>query len=233
MKGNLVIRVLRRTARIGLRIALAVVGFSIALVAAFRWLDAPTSSFMTQARLRGTAVYRHWAPLEAISPHLRLAVIAAEDQRFPDHNGVDPHAVSAAIEEHMAGGELRGASTITQQTAKNLFLWPGRSFVRKGLEAWFAILIDGLWPKRRILEVYLNVAEFGEGIYGAHAASAVYFGKPPAKLTEAEAALLAAVLPNPRGLSVREPSDQVRRRQAWILRQMRQLGVPAYLRKLE
>lgn len=233
MKNHWLPRVLKRTARIGMRLVLAFVGFSIALVVAFRWFDPPGSSFMIQARAKGIPVHRHWVELEAIAPSLQLAVIASEDQRFPDHYGVDPRAISKAIQEHMAGGELRGASTITQQTAKNLFLWGGRSFVRKAMEAWFAILIDGLWPKRRILEVYLNVAEFGEGVYGAHAASAVYFGKTPGKLTKPEAALLAAVLPNPKAMSVREPSDHVRRRQAWILRQMRLLGGAAYLRKLK
>lgn len=226
-------RILKRAFRIGLRLVLAFVGFSLALVLAFRWLDPPTSSFMAQARLQGTQIHRHWVPLEAIAPELQLAVIAAEDQRFPDHHGLDPREISNAIGERLAGGSLRGASTITQQTAKNLFLWPGRNFLRKGLEAWFAVLMDAAWPKRRILEVYLNVAEFREGVYGAHAASAVYFGKPPGKLTAREAALLAAVLPNPRGFNLRQPGDHLLERRDWILRQMRQLGGTRYLERLD
>lgn len=226
-------RLLRGLARLVLRLGLAFVGFTLALVLAFRWLDPPTSAFMLQARAGGTLVEQSWLPLEAISPSLHLAVIAAEDQRFATHHGLDTRAISRAIEEHRAGGGLRGASTITQQTAKNLFLWPGRNFVRKGLEVWFAVLMETLWPKTRILEVYLNVAEFGRGVYGAGAASAVYFGKPAAAITAPEAALLAAVLPNPRGLSVADPGPYVRERQAWILKQMGQLGGDSYLDRLK
>lgn len=225
-------RLFRGIARLVLRLGLAFVGFTLALVLAFRWLDPPTSAFMLQVRIGGTLVQQTWVPLESISPSLRLAVIAAEDQRFPAHNGLDARAISRALDDHRAGGNLRGASTITQQTAKNLFLWPGRNFVRKGLEAWFAVLMEVLWPKTRILEVYLNVAEFGPGVYGAGAASAVYFGKPAAAITAPEAALLAAVLPNPRGLNVADPGPYVLERQAWILRQMRQLGGEGYLDRL-
>ncbi len=224
--------VIRWTVRVSVRLALAFVGCSLVLVLAFRWLDPPTSAFMLQARVGGILVQQSWLPLDAISPALRLAVIAAEDQRFADHHGLDTRAISRAIEEHRSGRGLRGASTITQQTAKNLFLWPGRNLVRKGLEAWLALCMDLLWPKERILEVYLNVAEFGEGVYGAHAASAVFFGKPAALLTDREAALLAAVLPNPRGLRVDDPGDYLQQRQAWILKQMRQLGGDSYLEKL-
>lgn len=225
-------RLLRGLARFAWRLGLAFAGCSLVLVLALRWLEPPTSAFMLQARAGGTAVMQSWVPLEAISPWLQVAVIAAEDQRFATHHGLDTEAITRAIDEHMAGGGLRGASTITQQTAKNLFLWPGRNFVRKGLEAWFALEMDLLWPKQRILEVYLNVAEFGVGIYGAEAAAAEYFGKPATALTAPEAALLAAVLPDPRGRSVTEPGDYVRERQAWILRQMQQLGGRAYLERL-
>lgn len=225
-------RFLRGLARLTWRLGLAFVGFSMAVVLTFRWLDPPASAFMLQARAGGTLVQQAWVPLSAISPSLQIAVIASEDQRFATHHGLDTGAISRAIEEHRAGRGLRGASTITQQTAKNLFLWPGRNLVRKGLEAWLALLIDLLWPKERILEVYLNVAEFGQGVYGAHAASAVYFGKPAAELSEQEAALLAAVLPNPRGLRADAPSDYLRERQVWIIGQMRQLGGEAYLKRL-
>lgn len=225
-------RLLRGLARLVFRLGLAFVGCSLVMVLAFRWLDPPTSAFMLQARAGGTAVHHDWVPLDAVSRSLQMAVIAAEDQRFASHHGLDTGAISRAIEEHRAGLGLRGASTITQQTAKNLFLWPGRNLVRKGLEAWLAVSMDLLWPKERILEVYLNVAEFGEGVYGAHAASAVYFGKPAADLSDSEAALLAAVLPNPRGLRVDEPGEYLRERQAWIRRHMRQLGGEAYLQRL-
>lgn len=227
-----ILRFLRGLARLVLRLGLAFVGCSLVLVLAFRWLDPPTSAFMLQARAGGTLVQHSWIPLDAISPSLKMAVIASEDQRFASHHGLDTGAISHAIQEHRAGQGLRGASTITQQTAKNLFLWPGRNLFRKGLEAWLAVCMEVFWTKRRILEVYLNVAEFGEGVYGAHAASAVYFGKPAAALSDSEAALLAAVLPNPRGYNPLEPGDYLLERQDWILRQMRQLGGEAYLNRL-
>ena len=160
-----------------------------------------------------------------------LAVVASEDQRFPHHAGVDFEAIRQALSEYRAGEGLRGASTITQQTAKNLFLWNGRSFVRKAVEAGLAVVIDGLWPKQRILEVYLNVAEFGPGIYGVEAASQAYFDKPARHLTEYQAALLAAVLPNPKVLRVNAPSTYVRERVVWIQGQIAQLGV-GYLQDL-
>jgi len=164
-----------------------------------------------------------WLDLDEISSSVPIAVIAAEDQKFPVHSGFDLGSIRAAIDDRRDGDRLRGASTISQQVAKNLFLWPGRSFLRKGIEAYFTLLIELTWPKQRILEVYVNVAEFGPGIYGATAASRRFFRKPASSLTDAEAALLAAVLPNPKGLHADEPSDYVRERQRWILGQMRRL----------
>ncbi len=172
---------------------------------------------------------QRWVPLREVSRELPIALVAAEDQKFPLHHGFDVEAIREAIEDAEDGERLRGASTISQQTAKNLFLWNGRSFVRKGLEAYFTVLIELCWPKQRILEVYLNVAEFGDGIYGAAAASDVYFRKTAGALTARESALLAAVLPNPRRLRVDKPSAYVQRRAAWIERQARQLGGPGYL----
>ncbi len=151
---------------------------------------------------------------------LKLAVITSEDQKFPLHWGFDFDQIADALEDAELGSRLRGASTISQQTAKNLFLWPGQSWLRKGLEAAFTVLIEVTWPKRRILEVYLNVAELGSGIYGAEAAARHYFGRSAASLTAAESALLAAVLPNPAVLHVDAPSTYVRGRQRNILRQM-------------
>jgi monofunctional biosynthetic peptidoglycan transglycosylase len=175
------------------------------------------------------AVEHEWVAWPDLSPNVALAVIASEDQRFFAHRGFDLDAIADAIGTFRSGGRLRGASTISQQVAKNLFLWPGRSLLRKGLEAYFTVLIELSWPKRRILEVYLNIAELGPGVYGVGAASHRFFAKHPRTLAAEEAALLAAVLPNPRRLNAQSPSRYVRQRQRWILRQMRQLGSFALL----
>jgi monofunctional biosynthetic peptidoglycan transglycosylase len=164
---------------------------------------------------------------------MKVAVIASEDQTFPSHNGFDFKSIDKALEERERGRRTRGASTISQQVAKNLFLWNGRSWVRKGLEVYFTILIESMWPKQRILEVYLNVAEFGRGIYGVGAASETFFRKVPKRLTSADAALLAAVLPSPKRLRANAPSRYVRSRQTWIVDQMRGLGGTSLLEKLE
>jgi monofunctional biosynthetic peptidoglycan transglycosylase len=215
-------------------------GFLVATalpVLVLRWLPPLASSFMIQreitalvTREENFVLRHHWVPLRGISPEMWVAVVAAEDQKFPRHWGFDWGSIGEAITE--AEGRPRGASTLTQQVAKNLFLWPGRSFVRKGLEAWFTLLLEALWPKRRILEVYLNVAEFGPGVYGVGAASERYFGKPASALSRGEAALLAAVLPSPRRLRVASPSAYVRERAAWIARQSARLGGPSYLAQL-
>jgi monofunctional glycosyltransferase len=164
-----------------------------------------------------------WTPIEAISPHIQLAVISAEDQKFPQHAGFDFQALEKAFENNQNGGRIKGGSTISQQTAKNAFLWQGRTWIRKGLEAYFTILIECIWGKKRILEVYLNIAEMGPGIYGVQAASETYFRKDAAQLSKSEAALIAAILPSPKRYSARNPGPYVRKRQAWILRQMRNL----------
>lgn len=198
------------------------------LVAALRFVDPPGSAFMLAYRIEaaeGAALRHHWVPLAEISRELQLAVIASEDQRFPRHSGFDLDAIRSAL----ADDSGRGASTISQQVAKNLFLWSGRSWLRKALEAGFTVCIETLWPKARILEVYLNVAEFGEGVYGAEAAARHYFGKSATELGRREAATLAAVLPSPRRWSAAEPGPYVRQRVAWIERQMQQLGGTAAL----
>lgn len=225
----------RRALRVALLAGLAFVLGSVLLVGALRFIAPPGSAFMAarwlEARRDGDADLRidqRWTPLARIAPDLALAVVAAEDQKFPSHHGFDLDAIGSALAERDAGGRVRGASTISQQVAKNLFLWSGRSWLRKGLEAWFTALIELLWPKSRILEVYLNVAEFGDGIYGAEAAAQRHFGRPAAALRRAEAARLAAVLPNPRRLQAARPSRYVLTRQRWIERQMAQLG-PAWL----
>ena len=177
-------------------------------------------------------VHYRWTDWDEISPYAALAVVASEDQKFPSHWGFDLKSIQDALRERQEGGRLRGASTISQQVAKNLFLWPGQSFVRKGIEAYFTVLIEALWPKRRILEVYLNIAELGPGIYGVRAASETHFQLSPSELGPYEAAILAAVLPNPKQLDAERPSPYVRERAGWILDQMWGLGGIDYLNEL-
>ncbi len=206
------------------------IAVSLLLVLLFRWVPLPTSAFMLGATVTAWASgdfdYRNqydWVPRERMSRHARRAVIAAEDQRFFEHSGLDVEAIRKAMESNARGGRLRGASTISQQTAKNLFLWRSRSWFRKGLEVWFTLLIEVLWPKERILEVYLNIAQFGKNVYGVQAASRQFFGKDVEKLTRRESALLAAVLPSPTKMQAANPSAYVRRRADFIQDQMRRL----------
>lgn len=205
------------------------IGITVLAVLALRWIDPPTTAFMLAADV--SEVDYEWVDGDRISSNLKLAVIAAEDQRFFDHSGFDFKAINKALEERSR--RVRGASTITQQVAKNLFLWSGQSYVRKGIEAYFTVLIELLWPKPRLMEVYVNVAEFGRGTYGAEAAARRYFRKGAKSLTSAEAALMAAVLPNPIRLRIDKPSRYVRQRQRWIQNQMRALGGPAYIKERE
>ena len=212
---------------------------NIILVLVFRFVPVPASGLMVQRRVESWssgkpyASRHHWVPLEEISPSLGVAVIAAEDQNFTDHFGFDWQAIEKAVQHNEKSRRKRGASTVSQQTAKNLFLWSSRSWTRKGLEAWFTLLIEAGWSKKRILEVYLNIVEFGDGVYGAEAAARTYFGKPAKRLTPSEAALLAAVLPNPRKFKANAPSEYIRGRQGWILNQMRQLGGDQVVKDLE
>lgn len=219
--------------RLGFRLAL-VLGFAVLvptlIVLPWRWLDPVTTSFIEADRASGLEISQQWLEWDDISPYLPIAVVASEDQNFPHHRGFDLESIRSVLEE--SGGRGRGASTISQQVAKNLYLWPGRSWVRKGLEAYLTALIETLWPKRRVLEVYLNIAEFGPGIYGVGAASEIFFGKPAASLSAHEAALLAVVLPSPKRMSAAKPSAYVERRVAWTLRQMEQLGGSSYLAEL-
>jgi monofunctional glycosyltransferase len=207
-----------------------VIGLSIVLLApsvlllAYRFLPVPITPLMMIRLLQGEGLHKTWVPLEAIAPVLPYAVIGAEDNRFCEHAGFDWKELGGQIDAALAGGHARGASTITMQTAKNLFLWPGRDLVRKALEAWFTPQIELLWPKRRIVEVYLNVAEFGPGIYGAEAAARTYFGKSAAGLGKREAALLAAVLPSPRSWSPARPTKYLESRARTIRTRIDQLG---------
>ncbi len=228
---------LRRVGARAAQILAALLAVSTVVIAALRWIPPPTTAVMLERRVeawRGGRAFRtdyRWVPWNRISPEAGLSVIAAEDQNFASHHGFDFASIEKAVDEHERGKRLRGASTISQQVAKNLFLWSGRSFVRKGLEAYFTVLIELLWSKRRILEVYLNIVELGDGIYGVEAASRRFFRKPAASLEPEEAALLAAVLPNPSRLRADRPSAYVEERRAWILEQMGQLGGPSYIRQ--
>jgi len=210
---------------------------SILATLALRWIPPPTTAVMMERRVdawrngRALRLDYRWVRWDRISPQAGLAVIGAEDQNFATHHGFDFESIQKALDEHESGRRLRGASTISQQVAKNMFLWSGRSFIRKGLEAWFTVLIELTWPKRRILEVYLNIIELGDGVFGVEAASRRYFRKPAAQLGPEEAALLAAVLPNPLRLKADRPSAYVEERRAWILQQMGRLGGTAFIRR--
>lgn len=219
------------------RLPALLLGAPILLIAMLRWIDPFASAFMLQRQIalwgEGSWRWVHydWVDWEYLAPALPLAAVAAEDQRFPQHWGFDFEAIAEAWEDQLDGGKVRGASTISQQVAKNLFLWSGRSWVRKGLEAYLTVVIEVLWPKRRILEVYLNIAQFGSDVFGAGAASALFFDKAPVQLSPSEAALLVAVLPNPQHYKVERPSAYVRGRAARIQTFMRQLG-SGYLQDL-
>ncbi|PSJ23202.1 monofunctional biosynthetic peptidoglycan transglycosylase [Halomonas sp. ND22Bw] len=214
------------------------IGLSVLAVLMFRVVPVGGSMVMLERKVQawrdGDAleIRQDWRPWSQLPDSAKLAVIAAEDQRFPEHHGFDLVELRRAVEASLNGGDLRGASTLSQQTAKNLFLWTGRSWVRKGLEAWFTLLIETLWPKERILEVYLNIAEWDDGVFGLEAASRHYFGVTASRLSNAQASRLAAILPNPRGWSASRPSGYVLQRSAWIRGQMRNLGGAAYLERL-
>lgn len=230
-------RPLASVRRLILAVSLAWLVLTVGPVLLLRWIPPVTSAFMLEARIealragdRGYHTDYQWVSLEHISPHAAIAVIASEDQTFPINYGFDLKSIRSAVRAAERGGRLRGASTISQQAAKNLFLWPGRSMARKAVEAYFTVLLEVLWPKERILEVYLNVAQFGRGIYGVEAAARHFYHEPASRLTVSQAALLAAVLPNPVHWHVDRPSRFVAWKQQWILTQMRNLGGPAYLR---
>lgn len=217
---------------------LALVVISFLLVLPFRWLTPPSTAFMQHAKSSGlggatpcAAIDWRWINWAQISPQIALAVIAAEDQRFPDHWGLDPQAISSAWQDR---GErrMRGGSTVTQQLVKNLYLWPGQSWLRKAIEAWLALIVESSWPKQRILEVYLNVVQFDACTFGVETASRRYFDRSARYLSASQAASLVAVLPNPVRLKVDDNSEYLRNRRRWIQAQMQQLGGTDYLRNL-
>ena len=215
---------LARVRRLALWLLLGLLLAPPALLLLYRFVPVPLTPLMVIRLAEGEGFDKQWRALDQIAPAFAYAAIAAEDNQFCTHSGFDWQALGEVLEEVKAGERPRGASTITMQTAKNLFLWPSRSLVRKGFEAWLTPQIELLWPKRRILEVYLNNAELGPGVYGAEAAAKAYFGKPAASLAPVEAALLAAVLPNPREWSPARPTDHLERRADTILTRIQQLG---------
>jgi monofunctional biosynthetic peptidoglycan transglycosylase len=193
-------------------------------IVVLKWIDPPITITQVASVIEGHGLKRDYIPMQDISPHARLAVIASEDQLFPGHSGFDVKSIEKVITQRSKkAGRMRGASTISQQVAKNVFLWQGRSWIRKGIEAYFTFMIEKIWGKERILEVYLNVAEMGSGIFGIEAASQEYFNKPAKKLSRKEAAMIAAALPNPKTYIVKPPSRYVSQRYLWIMSQMHNL----------
>jgi len=230
-------QLIKKLPKVILKIFLWFIFLTILLVLLLKWINPPTSSIMIQRKIEAVVLWNErqmiayeWFSYDDITKQMAIAVIAAEDQNFPFHFGFDFEQIEKALEQHERGRRLRGASTITQQVAKNLFLWEGRSFIRKGFEAYFTVLIELLWSKERILEVYLNIIEMGDMIFGVGAASQIYFKKLPVKLTRSQAALIAATIPNPKRFSARNPSGYIFRRQSWILGQMSSLGGTSYLK---
>jgi len=210
---------------------------TVVWVAIYRFVNPPITPVMViryfESDGKDKSIKKEWKDYDHISKNMALAIIAAEDQRFFEHNGFDTEAIQKAINRNKKAKRVRGASTISQQVAKNVFLWPSRTWFRKGLETYFTFLVEAFWSKKRILEVYLNVAEMGDGVYGAEAAAKAYFKKPAKNLTGEEAALIAAVLPNPRKMSPAKPSAYVYKRQRWIIQQMNNLGSIEFLSKRE
>lgn len=223
-------KIIRWIGKLIFKITLWFLGLSIGLVILYRFVPVPITPLMVirlveqgldpEKELR---LYKDWEPITNISKHAAQAVVAAEDQKFLDHRGFDFEAMEKAWEGNKKGKRIKGASTITQQTVKNVFLWPDRSYVRKALEAYFTVLVEVIWSKERIMEVYLNVIEMGDGIYGIEAAAQTYFKRPASKLSRSQAAVIAAVLPNPRRWNPARPTGYIKGRQSWILRQMNNL----------
>lgn len=218
-KNNFLSRVWKKLKRITLWFFVLHLLYIIVL----RWVNPPITITQLTNWIEGHGLKRDYIDFDAMSPNIRLAVMASEDQLFPDHNGFDIKSIKKALESNKKSKRVRGASTISQQVAKNVFLWQGRSWFRKGLEVYFTFMIELLWSKERILEMYLNISEMGTGIFGVEAAAQKYFKKPASKLTRAEAARIAAVLPNPKKYKAEPASPYVARRTSWILNQMNNL----------
>lgn len=228
-------KILKRIWRFIWKTTLGFLILSIGLTIIYRFVPIPITPLMIIRLVEQAAdekkemrLFKDWVPMSEISKNAPQAVYASEDQKFLDHNGFDMEAMEKAWEGNKKGKRIKGASTITQQTVKNVFLWPARSYVRKVLEAYFTVLVELIWPKERIMEVYLNVIEMGEGIYGIEAAAQTYYNKPAAKLNRSQAAMIAAVLPNPRRWTPARPTPYIVGRQGWIMRQMNNLEPLGY-----
>ncbi len=221
-------RVLKRIFRIALRTVAVLIVASLVVTLLYRWVNPPVTPLMLSRALHGAPIRKEWVGLDEISPSLVRAAVASEDNNFLGHRGFDLGAIYDAIDEHQRGKRQRGASTISQQTAKNVFLWSGHSWVRKGLEVYFTFLIEHLWGKERIMEVYLNVAEMGEGIYGAEAAAQHWFGRPALRLTQRQSALLVACFPDPRRRNPSRPTAYLNRRASQIEALMPKMGKIAF-----
>lgn len=207
---------------------IALIVMSLAMVVVYRWVNPPITPLMISRAFDGADINKKWLPLDQISPNLVCASIASEDNNFLGHRGFDLGAIYDAIDEHNRGKRQRGASTISQQTAKNVFLWSGKSWIRKGLEVYFTFLIEHVWGKERIMEVYLNVIEMGNGVYGAEAAAQHYFGRSASQLTKRQVALIVAAYPNPRQHDPAHPTAYLNKRSAQIQRLMPLMGTIAF-----
>jgi len=212
-----------RTWRVIKRVLIFLFFFHLFYLIILRWVDPPFTLTQLGSLFSGDGLKRNYVSMKNISPYAKLAVIASEDQLFPDHDGFDFKSIEKAMKHNQKSKSLHGASTISQQVAKNVFLWQGRSWIRKALEVYFTFMIEWIWGKKRILEMYLNISEMGKGVYGIEAAAHYYYNKPAKTLTRAEAAKIAACLPNPKVFTIRPLSDHVANRYPWILVQMNHL----------
>jgi len=230
-------KLFRRLSIFILKLLVLLIIISLVWVMIYKFVNPPVTPLMLiryfEEDGNRRSIKKEWKSYDRISGNMKMAVIAAEDQTFPFNDGFDFQAIEEAIDEKIDGGRLRGASTITQQTAKNVFLWPKRSWLRKLMEAYFTVLIDKIWGKKRILEVYLNVIETGDGIYGVDEAAQVYFGKSAKHLDIVNSALIAAILPNPRLWSLAKPTDYLIERERWIRNQIIGLGGTSYLKNIK
>lgn len=220
-----------RVVRFFAKIILWFVIVTVALVVVYKWVPVPITPLMVIRYFEKDSpkILKHdWEPVENISKNLQLAVICSEDQRFLKHNGFDLKAIEKAYEDNKKGKRIKGGSTISQQTAKNVFLWPQRSWLRKGLEVYFTFLIESIWSKERIIEVYLNSIEMGNGVYGAESAAQFWFKKPASKLSKLEASAIAAILPNPRKYKANPVTNYIASRKSWIMKQMNFYGTLNY-----
>lgn len=225
---------LRKTISIAKRVLIGLMLFSVFLILLMRWINPWGSMLMVERKIANGNItqQRIWKDWDQISDNIKIAVIAAEDQQFANHWGFDFKAINRALNYNKNNRKIRGASTITQQVAKNIFLWSSRNWIRKGVESWFTVWIELIWSKQRTLEIYLNSVEWGEGIFGIEAASRHYFGVSAKQLTKEQASLLAAILPNPRKWSPVNPNILTQKKAKWILGQMENLDTKKYLKKL-